>query len=201
MLLAGDKVNMTTGPEDLVQRKPLKMAIKDTTQGVQDLPATTSLPLTTHAQPLSSARVQYVQEPIAIIGLACRLPGNCNTPTALWDFLEACECAKNEPPTSRFTLRGHYDGSKKPITMTSPGGMFLERIDPRDIDAQFFKLSKADAIAMDPQQRQLLEVVYEGLENAGVSLEKLSGQPFGCFVGSYASGKDLQYLAVLNLMT
>ena len=75
--------------------------------------------------------------------------------------------------------------------MRSPGGMFLEDIDPRDIDAQFFRLSRAEAVSMDPQQRQLLEVVYEGLENAGISLEALSGQSFGCFVGSYASGAVL----------
>jgi len=71
--------------------------------------------------------------------------------------------------------------------MASPGGMFLENVDPRDIDAQFFRLSKLEATAMDPQQRQLLEVVYEGLENAGVTLEELNDQPVGCFVGSYAS--------------
>ena len=79
--------------------------------------------------------------------------------------------------------------------MASPGGMFLENIDPRDIDAQFFKLSKMEAISMDPQQRQILEVVYEGLENAGISLEALDGQPFGCFVGSYASGMHLKTYA------
>lgn len=78
--------------------------------------------------------------------------------------------------------------------MRSPGGMFLEDIDPMDIDAQFFALTKADAISMDPQQRQLLEVVYEGLENAGISLEMLRSQPFGCFVGSYSSGnEDVSY--------
>lgn len=60
--------------------------------------------------------------------------------------------------------------------------------DPRDIDAGFFGLSQVDAISMDPQQRQLLEVVYEGLENAGLTLEGMRSTLFGCFVGSYASG-------------
>lgn len=72
--------------------------------------------------------------------------------------------------------------------MTSPGGMFLENIDPRDIDARFFGLSKGEAIAMDPQQRQILEGVYKGLGNAGTSLQALDGERFGYFVGSYASG-------------
>jgi acyl transferase domain-containing protein len=65
--------------------------------------------------------------------------------------------------------------------------MFVN-VDPKDIDAGFFGLSQVDAVSMDPQQRQLLEVVYEGLENAGLTLEELRSKLFGCFVGSYASG-------------
>lgn len=132
-----------------------------------------------------------LQEPIAVIGLACILPGNSNSPTAFWDFLINGGCAENEPPSSRFNFRGHFDGSRKPGTMRSPGGMFLENIDPKDIDARFFSLSKADAISIDPQQRQLLEVVYKGLKNAGISLGMLRSQAYGCFVGSYASGELL----------
>ena len=138
-----------------------------------------------------SSKPPYVQEPVAVVGLACRLPGDCNTPDALWKFLVAGGVAANQPPPTRYNLSGHYDGSKKPKTMTSPGGMFLENIDPRDIDAPFFGLSRAEAIAMDPQQRQILEVVYEGLENAGISLQGLDGEPFGCFVGSFASGRTI----------
>ena len=135
--------------------------------------------------------IANIQEPIAVVGLACRLPGNSNSPKALWDFLTAGGCAENEPPTSRFNFKGHSDGSMKPGTMRSPGGMFLENIDLKDIDARFFALSTVDAISMDPQQRQLLEVVYEGLENAGISLEDLKSKLYGCFVGSYASGERL----------
>lgn len=131
---------------------------------------------------------KFAADPLAVIGIACRLPGDSNSPTALWQFLERGGIASNNPPASRFQLKGHEDGSKRPKTMRSPGGMFLESINPADIDAQFFGLSKAEAIAMDPQQRQLLEVVYECLENAGITLESLKGQSVGCFVGSYASG-------------
>lgn len=67
--------------------------------------------------------------------------------------------------------------------------MFLENIDPAEFDAAFFNINRADATAMDPQQRQLLEVVYEGFENAGVTLEQVYGSLYGCFVGSYAVGK------------
>ena len=128
------------------------------------------------------------QTPIAVIGLACRLPGSCNNPDEFWELLENDRVAALKPPETRFALHGHYDGSARPGTMVSPGAMFIDA-DPRDIDAQFFSLSRSDAIAMDPQQRQLLEVVYESLENAGIPLQKLSGKAYGCFVGSYANGK------------
>ncbi|KAI4952622.1 Type I Iterative PKS [Alternaria rosae] len=128
---------------------------------------------------------RYTQEPIAVVGMGCRLPGDSNSPHALWDFLERGGIADNTPPQSRFRLDTHHDGSKKPKTMRSPGGMFLENIDPKKFDAAFFSTGKLDAIAMDPQQRQLLEVVYECLENAGIPLEKLDGEAIGCFVGSY----------------
>lgn len=137
----------------------------------------------------STTGLNKVQAPIAIVGLACRLPGHIKNPKDLQNFLESGGIADHKPPASRFSLRGHYDGSKKPHTMRSPGGMFLEDFDPHDFDAQFFNITTVDAVAMDPQQRQLLEVVYECLENSGTSLERIGGQKIGCFVGSYAVGK------------
>lgn len=137
---------------------------------------------------LHTTKPQHAQEPIAVIGMGCRLPGDANNPHALNQLLMRGGIAHNEPPESRFRLGGHHDGSKKPKTMRSPGGMFLENIDPRDFDAGFFEVPRLDAIAMDPQQRQLLEVVYECLENSGVTLQQLRGAQVGCFVGSYAVG-------------
>ena len=68
--------------------------------------------------------------------------------------------------------------------MKSPGGMFMEDVDPALFDGQFFNISRVDCIAMDPQQRQLLEVTYECLENAGKSLEGLNGTKTGVIVGT-----------------
>ncbi|EOD48494.1 putative polyketide synthase protein [Neofusicoccum parvum UCRNP2] len=133
------------------------------------------------------ASKQYVQEPVAVVGMACRLPGDSNSPRALWEFLQKGGVAGTEPPSTRFSLKGHHDSSDKPTTLRNPGGMFLEGVDPADFDAGFFNISRTDAVSMDPQQRQLLEVVYEGLENAGIPIETLSGAPYGCFVGSYES--------------
>ncbi|KAI0883761.1 reducing type I polyketide synthase [Annulohypoxylon maeteangense] len=128
-----------------------------------------------------------IQEPIAIIGMACRLPGHCSTDKQFWDFMMEEGVAKNEPPETRFRLAGHYDGSQKPYTMKTPGAMFMEDVDPADFDAQFFNVNHAEASSMDPQHRNLLEVTYECLENAGIPLEKLSGQRVGCVVGTNSS--------------
>ncbi|KAF2120194.1 beta-ketoacyl synthase domain-containing protein [Lophiotrema nucula] len=130
---------------------------------------------------------QYHQEPIAIVGFACRLPGGNHTPRKLWDFLERGEIADNTVPSSRFNIAGHYDGSLKPRTMRQSGGMFLKDIDLAEFDAGFFELGAAEATSMDPAQRQMLEVVFEGLENAGIPLEKLDNQRVGCYAGSYAA--------------
>ena len=127
------------------------------------------------------------QDPIAIIGMACRLPGDNNSPSSLWNFLEKGGCAVTSVPDSRFNLNGHFDGSRKRNTLKSPGAMFLENVDLSEFDARFFSISAQEAIAMDPQQRQVLEVVYECLENAGVTLPSLDGAPVGCFVASSTS--------------
>lgn len=147
----------------------------------------------------SESKSEFLQEPVAVIGLACRLPGNCNSPTAFWDFLERGGVARNEAPATRFNLKTHHDDYRKPKTMRSPGGMFLENINPQDFDAQFFRISGVDAIAMDPQQRQLLEVVYECLENAGIPLEAVDGEQIGCFVGSFAVG--MFHFSLFSLFT
>lgn len=130
---------------------------------------------------------QPQQEPVAIVGFACRLPGGNSSPQKLWDFLRKGDVASSAVPETRFNFEGHYDGSRKPQTMRQPGGMFLGDVDLADFDAGFFGIGGGDAAAMDPNQRQMLEVVFEGLENAGIPLEKLDNRPAGCFVASYSS--------------
>ncbi|KAI3329679.1 putative polyketide synthase [Ustulina deusta] len=130
---------------------------------------------------------RFQQEPVAIVGFACRLPGGNHSPQKLWDFLERGDVASNKVPASRYNIDGHYDGSHRPGTMRPPGGMFLDDVDLADFDAAFFEIGGTEAIAMDPNQRQMLEVVVEALENAGQTLTKLDGAPVACYVGSYAS--------------
>ncbi|KJX96875.1 polyketide synthase like protein [Zymoseptoria brevis] len=128
----------------------------------------------------------FRQEPLAIVGLACRLPGHCNSPRDFLNLLQAGRIASIEVPKSRFNRDGFYAGPNQPGSIRSPGGMFVEDIDPKTFDAAFFGINKQTAVAMDPQQRQLLEVVYEAMENAGIRLEDVNKKPIGCFVGSYA---------------
>ncbi|KAI1415346.1 reducing type I polyketide synthase [Hypoxylon sp. FL1857] len=130
------------------------------------------------------------QVPIAIVGMACRLPGRCATPRDLWEFMRDGGVADTKPPSTRFNLKGHYDASQKPNTMKTPGAMFMETVDPADFDAPFFNINYTDASSMDPQQRVLLEVSYECLENAGITLEKIDSTRLGCIVG--ASAVDYQ---------
>ncbi|KAK0639938.1 hypothetical protein B0T16DRAFT_338800 [Cercophora newfieldiana] len=133
------------------------------------------------------------QEPIALVGMSCRLPGGCNTPQALWDFLMQGKIADNRPPASRFNLDGHYDGSGRPGTMPTPGGMFLHDVDLARFDASFFNISHAEAMSMDPQQRLLLETVYECTENCGLPLEALRGAKIGCLVGANSAEYEASF--------
>jgi acyl transferase domain-containing protein len=146
-------------------------------------------------------KIPYEQEPVAVVGFACRLPGSNDSPQKLWDFLEKGGIASNKVPKTRFNLDGHYDGSQKPGTMRPKGGMFLDDVDLAEFDASFFGIGGTEAIAMDPNQRQILEIVFEALENSGIRLEQLSGVPVGCYVGSYSSGGHslIEALKLLSL--
>lgn len=118
--------------------------------------------------------------------MSCQLPCHCTNIEKLLSSISNGSVAQNDVPQSRWRLDGHHDGSAKPHTIRSPGGMVRKDIDWHAVDSRFFNLSRADAIAMDPQQRQLLEVVVECLENSGITLESISDKQIGCFTASYA---------------
>ncbi|KFA70061.1 Atr6 [Stachybotrys chlorohalonatus IBT 40285] len=138
--------------------------------------------------PTSSSFALPYAEPIAIVSAACRLPGHIQNPHQLWQFLQAGGIATSDVvPESRYNVAGHFDGSGRPGTLKTPGGMFIEDIDLGAFDAPFFHIGKSDAVSMDPQQRQLLEVVYECLENGGITMQGIDGDQIGCFVASYSA--------------
>jgi acyl transferase domain-containing protein len=135
-----------------------------------------------------------LEQSIAIIGIACRLPGGCNSPHSLWEMLRKARRASNTVSSSRFRNDTSHDPSDGPDSSQSISGCFLENVNLVEFDADFFGISGEVAMCMEPQQRLLLEVVYECLENAGLSLVAVNGRKMGCFVGYSESGMTLSRL-------
>ena len=126
-------------------------------------------------------------ESIAIIGMACRFPGGCNTPEAFWEFLKKGGDGVCEMPTARFNIDDFYDpdASVPGKTYVREGGFLTEDISL--FDASFFGISPREAIDLDPQQRLLLELSWEALESAGIPPNHLKKSQTGVFIGQIGS--------------
>ncbi|RKZ92367.1 MAG: hypothetical protein DRR19_04435 [Candidatus Parabeggiatoa sp. nov. 1] len=123
-------------------------------------------------------------EPIAIIGMGCRLPGGVDTPDKFWSLLHNGVDAITDIPPSRWDINAYYDSDPDaPGKMYVKAGGFLD--DVEQFDPLFFGMAPREAISLDPQQRLLLEVCWEALENAGLAADKLKGSKTGVFVGLF----------------
>jgi acyl transferase domain-containing protein len=120
-------------------------------------------------------------EPVAIVGIGCRFP-KANGPNAFWRLLVAGVDAISEVPPDRFDICAFYDQTPGvPGKVISRFGGFVEGIDL--FDASFFGIAPREAEAMDPQQRVLLEIAYEAMEDAGLPQCVTSRSDAGVFVG------------------
>nr|AEH26540.1 amino acid adenylation domain protein [uncultured Acidobacteria bacterium C5] len=124
-------------------------------------------------------------EPIAVVGLGCRVPG-ADGPDAFWTLLSEGRDAITEVPASRWDINALYDPRPgTPGKVYSRYGGFLDHVEL--FDAAFFGISSREAATIDPQQRLLLEVAWEALEHAGIAPSSLKSTPTGVFVGVTSS--------------
>ncbi|MGC9382801.1 SDR family NAD(P)-dependent oxidoreductase, partial [Streptomyces sp. MH13] len=140
------------------------------------------------------ASVPVDDDPIAIVAMSCRFPGDVRTPEDLWHLLETGTDAVGEFPADRGwdaeALFGSQTVGEEVPPYAQEGGFLY---DVADFDAGFFGISPREAVAMDPQQRLLLETSWEAFERAGIDPTSLRGSQAGVFVGT--NGQD--YLSLV----
>ncbi len=134
--------------------------------------------------------------PIAIVGMGMRLPGGVTEESAFWDLLVNKKDGRCLVPGNRYNIDAFYSQAGKPGTVKTQHGYFLVDTDLRDLDASFFSMNKTEVEKLDPQQRMLLEVVWECMENGGQVGWR--GKDIGCYVGVF--GEDWLDLAAKDTL-
>jgi polyketide synthase 5 len=130
--------------------------------------------------------------PVAVIGMACRLPGDINSPDLLWQALLRGDDLVTEIPADRWDVDYYYDPEPGvPGRSVCKWGSFLGSVG--DFDADFFGITEKEATAMDPQHRLLMETAWEAMEHAGLTRHTIAAQT-GVFVGSNCG--DYQFVHV-----
>ena len=124
------------------------------------------------------------RDPIAIIGIGCRFPGSVYSPQDFWNLLTSGQDAIVPVPADRWDNESFYDpNTAKPGKTRVDQGGFLDKVD--HFDAHFFGISPREADNLDPQQRILLEVAWDAMEDASLVPANLAGKDVGVFVGAF----------------
>lgn len=141
------------------------------------------------------------KEPIAIIGMGCRFPGGANNPDLFWKLLSSGKDGIVEVPPDRWDGNAYYNPDPEFLgkSITKKAG-FLDG-DITQFDPGYFNMSPLEAETLDPQQRLVLEVTVEALENAGIPLGSLSGSLTGVFLGIYSHDLGDLLNAHINKLT
>ncbi len=135
---------------------------------------------TTSTQTTTSQKVTCADDPIAIVGIGCRVPG-ADGPDAFWSLVSRGVDAIREVPADRWNLDRFHDSGAAPGHTRSRWGGFLDEID--HFDPRLFGISPREAVRMDPQQRLALEVSWRALEDAGTPIREAAAGNAGVFVG------------------
>lgn len=164
-----------------VEDKPDKLYVEAYTQGYTD-----------------GYKTHYVEsevQPIAIVGMSCRLPGNVSSPDDFWELCSRARDSWSEIPKERFEGASfHHPNPGKNGCFNAIGGNFLKE-DLGLFDAPFFGLTAQEATSMDPQQRILLECTFEALDSAGIPKSSIVGKEVGVFIGGSFSEYESQLFA------
>ncbi|KAF1950441.1 ketoacyl-synt-domain-containing protein [Byssothecium circinans] len=177
--MLGENVSGASTPYTTYSESSSSGGLNGETNGVNDG--------TTNGFSHTTAGASTPPVPIAIVGMACRLPGDISKPSDLWTLLEEKRTGYKDFDSSRFNIDAYYHPTgQRPGSINTRGGNLINT-DVRLFDHTFFHLKPSETLTLDPLQRKLLEVTYEAFEASGEPWDAFAGSRTGVFVGSFGT--------------